>query len=57
MVWGFCYLRIFKKVQSISGRSLYIGIALTTTSHQQPEVTSVIRFKIRFSVTNLNSPY
>jgi hypothetical protein len=22
MVWGFCYLRIFKKVQSISGRSL-----------------------------------
>jgi hypothetical protein len=23
MVWGFCYLRIFKKVQSISGRSLH----------------------------------
>jgi hypothetical protein len=23
MVWGFCYLRIFKKVQSISGRSLF----------------------------------
>jgi hypothetical protein len=23
-----------------------IGIALTTTSHQQPEVTPVIRFKI-----------
>jgi hypothetical protein len=22
MVWGFCYLRIFKKVRSISGRSL-----------------------------------
>jgi hypothetical protein len=22
MLWGFCYLRIFKKVQSISGRSL-----------------------------------
>jgi hypothetical protein len=22
MVWGFCYLRIFKKVQSVSGRSL-----------------------------------
>jgi hypothetical protein len=34
-----------------------IGIALTTTSHQQPEVTPVIRFKIRSSVTNLNSPF
>jgi hypothetical protein len=22
MVWGFCYLRIFKKMHSISGRSL-----------------------------------
>jgi hypothetical protein len=22
MVWGFCYLRIFKKLHSISGRSL-----------------------------------
>jgi hypothetical protein len=33
-----------------------IGTALTMTSHQQPEVTPVIRFKIRFSVTNLNSP-
>jgi hypothetical protein len=33
-----------------------IGIALTTTSHQQPEVTPLIRFKIRSSVTNLNSP-
>jgi hypothetical protein len=33
-----------------------IGIALTTTSHQQSEVTPVIRFKIRSSVTNLNSP-
>jgi hypothetical protein len=33
-----------------------VGIALTTTSHQQPKVTPVIRFKIQFSVTNLNSP-
>jgi hypothetical protein len=23
MVWGFCYLRIFKKLRSISGRSLH----------------------------------
>jgi hypothetical protein len=22
MVWGFCYLRIFKKMHSMSGRSL-----------------------------------
>jgi hypothetical protein len=22
MVWGFCYLRIFKKMHSINGRSL-----------------------------------
>jgi hypothetical protein len=33
-----------------------VGTALTTTSHQQPEVTPVIRFKIQSSVTNLNSP-
>jgi hypothetical protein len=33
-----------------------VGIALTTTSHQQPKVTPVIQFKIQFSVTNLNSP-
>jgi hypothetical protein len=33
-----------------------IAIALTTTGHQQQEVTPVIRFKIRSSVTNLNSP-
>jgi hypothetical protein len=33
-----------------------IGIALTTRSHQQSKVTAVIRFKIPFSVTNLNSP-
>jgi hypothetical protein len=33
-----------------------IGIALTTTGHQQPEDTPVIRFKIRSRVTNLNSP-
>jgi hypothetical protein len=33
-----------------------IGIALTTKSHQQPEVIPVIRFKIRSSITNLNSP-
>jgi hypothetical protein len=32
-----------------------IGIALTTTSHQQLEVTPVIRFKIRSSVTNLKN--
>jgi hypothetical protein len=25
MVWGFCYLRIFKKMHSISGRSLHIS--------------------------------
>jgi hypothetical protein len=25
MVWGFCYLRIFKKMHSISGRSLEIN--------------------------------
>jgi hypothetical protein len=37
MVWGFCYLRIFKKVQSISGRSLecsiggYLALAKTIT--------------------------
>jgi hypothetical protein len=24
MVWGFCYLRIFKKMHSISGRGLYV---------------------------------
>jgi hypothetical protein len=28
MVWGFCYLRIFKKVQSISGRSLVINFLI-----------------------------
>jgi hypothetical protein len=33
-----------------------VGIASTTTNHQQPKVTPVIRFKIQFSVTNLNSP-
>jgi hypothetical protein len=27
MVWGFCYLRIFKKIHSISGRSLQIFIS------------------------------
>jgi hypothetical protein len=25
MVWGFCYLRIFKKMHSISGRSLEVA--------------------------------
>jgi hypothetical protein len=30
-------------------------MALTTTSHQQLEVTLVIRFKIQFNVTNLNN--
>jgi hypothetical protein len=29
MVWGFCYLRIFKKMHSISGRSLVLGLAIT----------------------------
>jgi hypothetical protein len=28
MVWGFCYLRIFKKMHSISGRSL-INISIS----------------------------
>jgi hypothetical protein len=27
MVWGFCYLRIFKKMHSVSGRSLTMNLA------------------------------
>jgi hypothetical protein len=30
MVWGFCYLRIFKKMHSISGRSLGRGNSQVT---------------------------
>jgi hypothetical protein len=29
MVWGFCYLRIFKKLHSISGRGLPINESKT----------------------------
>jgi hypothetical protein len=40
MVWGFCYLRIFKKMHSISGRSLQGIRCLTVTicfvCHQKP---------------------
>jgi hypothetical protein len=33
MVWGFCYLRIFKKMHSISGRSLAVlSTALTSAT-------------------------
>jgi hypothetical protein len=36
MVWGFCYLRIFKKMHSISGRSLSIMLynVLTESAKQ-----------------------
>jgi hypothetical protein len=36
MVWGFCYLRIFKKLHSISGRSLLLptlSFSTVTTQH------------------------
>jgi hypothetical protein len=31
MVWEFCYLRIFKKMHSISGRSLLLNTFLSKT--------------------------
>jgi hypothetical protein len=44
MVWGFCYLRIFKKMHSISGRSLRPTISLWHVRLDQ-DVYSIIDVK------------
>jgi hypothetical protein len=36
MVWGFCYLRIFKKMHSSSGRSLHVNNEVRVTDQQEP---------------------
>jgi hypothetical protein len=57
MVWGFCYLRIFKKMHSISGRSL-------TSNSKPPNLTKVaamcnlsnFRLDVFFVLKGLNAP-
>jgi hypothetical protein len=55
MVWGFCYLRIFKKMHSISGRSLRIHV--TTNSTETNECLKDLLQRIFYNIFSISPLY
>jgi hypothetical protein len=55
MVWGFCYLRIFKKMHSISGRRYRVNSKYVTILKPQ-DLQEVNKPKMWLNILNSESP-